>query len=44
MVMAVTIAVNLAVIRYESGEAERLGSEVLLATHATRGEYGRRLP
>ena len=39
MVMAVTIAVNLAVIRYESREAERLGSEVLLAdATATRGD------
>jgi cation diffusion facilitator family transporter len=31
VVMAVTIAINLAVIRYESQAAERLGSEVLLA-------------
>lgn len=39
MVMAVTVAVNLAVIRYESAEAERLGSEVLLAdATATRGD------
>jgi cation diffusion facilitator family transporter len=39
MVMAGTIAVNLAVIRYESREAERLGSEVLLAdAMATRGD------
>jgi cation diffusion facilitator family transporter len=39
MVMAVTIAVNLAVIRYESSEAERLGSEVLMAdATATRGD------
>jgi len=39
MVMAVTIAVNLAVIRYESRAAERLGSEVLLAdATATRGD------
>jgi cation diffusion facilitator family transporter len=38
-VMLVTVAINLYVIRYESGEARRLGSELLLAdaTH-TRGD------
>jgi cation diffusion facilitator family transporter len=39
MIMAVTVAVNLAVIRYESTQAERLGSEVLLAdATATRSD------
>ena len=31
VVMAVTVAINLVVVRYESAAAERLGSEVLLA-------------
>ena len=39
VVMLVTVGVNLVVIRYESGEAERLGSEVLLAdAMQTRGD------
>jgi cation diffusion facilitator family transporter len=39
VVMLVTVAVNLWVIRYESGEAERLASEVLLAdAMQTRGD------
>jgi cation diffusion facilitator family transporter len=39
LVMLVTVVVNLFVIRYESGEAERLGSEVLLAdVTQTRGD------
>jgi cation diffusion facilitator family transporter len=39
VVMALTIGVNLLVIRYESTEAERLGSEVLLAdAMQTRGD------
>jgi cation diffusion facilitator family transporter len=39
VVMIVTIAVNLIVIRYESSEAERLGSEVLMADAIqTRGD------
>jgi len=38
-VMLVTVLVNLVVIRYESGEAQRLGSEVLLAdAMQTRGD------
>ena len=38
-VMAATVAVNIIVIRYESREAERLGSEVLLAdAMQTRGD------
>jgi cation diffusion facilitator family transporter len=38
-VMLVTVAVNLAVIRYESREAEKLGSELLLADALqTRGD------
>ena len=38
-VMLVTVAVNLAVVRYESRAAERLGSEVLLAdAMQTRGD------
>jgi cation diffusion facilitator family transporter len=39
IVMAVTVAVNVYVVRYESREAERLGSEVLLAdAMQTRGD------
>lgn len=39
MVMLVTVAVNLAVVSYESREAQRLGSEVLLAdAMQTRGD------
>ena len=39
VVMVVTVGVNLCVIRYESREAERLGSEVLLAdAMQTRGD------
>ena len=39
VVMAVTVAVNLVVVRYESAAAERLGSEVLLAdAMQTRGD------
>ena len=39
IVMAVTLAINLWVIRYETGEGERLGSEVLLADALqTRGD------
>jgi cation diffusion facilitator family transporter len=39
VVMIVTVAVNLWVIRYETGEAERLNSEVLLADATqTRGD------
>jgi cation diffusion facilitator family transporter len=39
VVMAITVAVNIIVVRYESGEAERLGSEVLLADATqTRGD------
>lgn len=39
VVMAVTVAINLVVIGYESREAERLGSEVLLADATqTRGD------
>ena len=37
--MLVTVGVNLAVVAYESREAERLGSEVLLAdAMQTRGD------
>ena len=39
VIMAVTIAINLVVVRYESSEAERLRSEVLLADALqTRGD------
>jgi len=39
VVMAVTVAINLLVIRYESGEAGRLGSELLMADATqTRGD------
>ena len=39
VVMAVTVAINLLVVRYESAAAERLGSEVLLAdAMQTRGD------
>jgi cation diffusion facilitator family transporter len=39
VVMALTVAINLMVIRYESSEARRLGSEVLLADALqTRGD------
>ena len=39
VVMAVTVAINLVVVRYESAAAERLGSEVLLAdAMQTRGD------
>ena len=39
VIMAVTIVINLLVVRYESSEAERLGSEVLLADALqTRGD------
>ena len=39
VVMAVTVAINLVVVRYESAAAERLGSEVLLADAVqTRGD------
>jgi cation diffusion facilitator family transporter len=39
IIMAATVAVNLLVVRYESSEAERLGSEVLLADATqTRGD------
>jgi cation diffusion facilitator family transporter len=39
VIMGVTIVINLAVVRYESSEAERLGSEVLLADALqTRGD------
>jgi cation diffusion facilitator family transporter len=39
LVMIVTVAVNVAVVRYESGEARRLESEVLLADATqTRGD------
>jgi cation diffusion facilitator family transporter len=39
VVMIVTIAINLFVVKYESGEAERLGSEVLMADATqTRGD------
>jgi cation diffusion facilitator family transporter len=39
VIMAVTVAINLAVVRYESSEAERLRSEVLLADALqTRGD------
>lgn len=39
VVMGVTLAVNLYVVRYESQEAERLGSEILLADATqTRGD------
>ncbi len=39
VVMAVTVAINLFVVRYESAAAERLGSEVLLADAVqTRGD------
>jgi cation diffusion facilitator family transporter len=39
VIMAVTIVINLAVVRYESSEAERLRSEVLLADALqTRGD------
>jgi cation diffusion facilitator family transporter len=39
VVMAGTVAINLLVIRYESGEAKRLGSELLLADALqTRGD------
>src|SRR5262249_30054605 len=39
VVMLVTVAVNVIVVRYESREAERLGSEVLLAdAMQTRGD------
>jgi cation diffusion facilitator family transporter len=39
VVMTVTVAINLIVIRYESREAERLGSELLLADATqTRGD------
>jgi len=39
IVMVVTIAINLFVVRYETGEGERLGSEVLLADATqTRGD------
>ena len=39
VVMAVTVAINLLVVRYESAAAERLGSEVLLADAVqTRGD------
>lgn len=39
IVMALTVAVNIIVVRYESAEAERLGSEVLLADATqTRGD------
>ena len=44
-VMLVTVAMNVAVTRYESREAKRLGSEVLLADATqTRGTSGRRSP
>ena len=37
--MAVTVTINLAVVRFESGEAKRLGSEVLFADATqTRGD------
>ena len=39
VVMAITVAVNVIVVRYESAEAERLGSEILLADATqTRGD------
>lgn len=39
VIMAVTVAINIAVVRYESAAAERLGSEVLLADALqTRGD------
>jgi cation diffusion facilitator family transporter len=39
VIMAVTVAVNVVVVRYESSEAERLGSEILLADATqTRGD------
>ena len=39
VVMAITVVINLFVVRYESTEAERLGSEVLLADATqTRGD------
>lgn len=39
VIMLVTVTINLWVIRYESGEAERLGSELLLADATqTRGD------
>jgi cation diffusion facilitator family transporter len=39
VIMAITVAINLVVVRYESSEAERLGSEVLLADALqTRGD------
>lgn len=39
LIMIATLAINVAVVRYESNEAERLGSEVLLADSLqTRGD------
>jgi cation diffusion facilitator family transporter len=39
LIMAMTLVINLAVVRYESSEASRLGSEVLLAdAMQTRGD------
>jgi cation diffusion facilitator family transporter len=39
LIMAVTVAINVIVVRYESAEAERLGSEILLAdAMQTRGD------
>jgi cation diffusion facilitator family transporter len=39
VIMAVTVTINLAVVRFESGEAKRLGSEVLFADATqTRGD------
>jgi divalent metal cation (Fe/Co/Zn/Cd) transporter len=45
VVMLLTIAINMFVIKYESGEAKRLASEVLMADATqTRGDVCRRSP